>query len=86
MATLHLNQKLLIFGTQTFKHTGRNHDLQLNILIAIILVSLTHNSGQLALDMVWAEILVAALAGSAFYGVIALVEKTLTFWHPSQRG
>ncbi len=42
--------------------------------------------GQLALDMVWAEILVAALAGSAFYGVIALVEKTLTFWHPSQRG
>ncbi|MEK0163257.1 ABC transporter permease [Phaeobacter sp. JH18-32] len=42
--------------------------------------------GQLALDMVWAEILVAALAGSAFYGMMALVEKTLTFWHPSQRG
>ncbi len=42
--------------------------------------------GQLALDMVWAEILVAALAGSAFYGVIALIEKSLTFWHPSQRG
>ncbi|MFS4583057.1 ABC transporter permease [Phaeobacter sp. C3_T13_0] len=41
--------------------------------------------GQLALDMVWAEILVAALAGSAFYGMMALVEKTLTFWHPSQR-
>ena len=28
--------------------------------------------GRLALDMVWAEILVAALAGSAFYGLIAL--------------
>lgn len=42
--------------------------------------------GQLALDMVWAEILVAALAGSFFYGAIALLEKTLTFWHPSQRG
>ncbi|WP_420003119.1 ABC transporter permease [Arenibacterium sp. LLYu02] len=42
--------------------------------------------GQLALDMVWAEIVVAALAGSAFYGLIALLEKTLTFWHPSQRG
>ena len=42
--------------------------------------------GQLALEMVWAEILVAALAGSAFYGVIALIEKSLTFWHPSQRG
>jgi len=39
----------------------------------------------LALDMVWAEIVVAALAGSAFYGAVALVEKRLTFWHPSQR-
>lgn len=42
--------------------------------------------GQLALDMVWAEILVAALAGSAFYGVVALIERKVTFWHPSQRG
>lgn len=41
--------------------------------------------GQLALDMVWAEIVVAALAGSAFYGVIAWIEARLTFWHPSQR-
>ncbi|PTX55521.1 NitT/TauT family transport system permease protein [Litoreibacter ponti] len=41
--------------------------------------------GQLALDMVWAEIVVAALAGSAFYGAVALVERRLTFWHPSQR-
>ena len=41
--------------------------------------------GQLALDLVWAEIVVAALAGSAFYGAMALVEKRLTFWHPSQR-
>jgi len=42
--------------------------------------------GQLALDMVWAEILVAALAGSAFYGLVAFIEKGVTFWHPSQRG
>ena len=42
--------------------------------------------GQLALDMVWAEIVVAALAGSVFYGVVALIEKAVTFWHPSQRG
>ena len=42
--------------------------------------------GRLALDMVWAEILVAALAGSAFYGAVALMERRLTFWHPSQRG
>jgi NitT/TauT family transport system permease protein len=41
--------------------------------------------GQLALDMVWAEIVVAALAGSFFYGAIALTEKGVTFWHPSQR-
>ncbi|MGB5871556.1 MAG: ABC transporter permease [Albidovulum sp.] len=42
--------------------------------------------GQLALDMVWAEIAVAALAGSAFYGLVATLERAITFWHPSQRG
>jgi NitT/TauT family transport system permease protein len=41
--------------------------------------------GQLALDMVWAEIVVAALAGSAFYGAVALIERWVTFWHPAQR-
>ncbi len=41
--------------------------------------------GRLALDMVWAEIAVAALAGSAFYGAVALVERATTHWHPSQR-
>jgi NitT/TauT family transport system permease protein len=38
-----------------------------------------------SLDMVWAEIAVAAIAGSAFYGLIALVERAVTFWHPSYR-
>ena len=42
--------------------------------------------GRLNLDMVWAEIAVAALAGSIFYGVIALAERATTFWHPSIRG
>lgn len=42
--------------------------------------------GRLALDMVWAEIVVAAIVGSAFYGGVALLEKAVTFWHPSQRG
>jgi NitT/TauT family transport system permease protein len=42
--------------------------------------------GRLGLDMVWAEITVAALAGSAFYGIVAMIEKGVTFWHPSQRG
>ncbi|HQU66655.1 MAG TPA: ABC transporter permease [Albidovulum sp.] len=41
--------------------------------------------GQLSLDMIWAEIAVAAVAGSAFYGLVALIEKRVTFWHPSQR-
>lgn len=41
--------------------------------------------GRLNVDMVWAEIAVAALAGSVFYGIIALIEKRVTFWHPSQR-
>ena len=41
--------------------------------------------GKLGLDMVWAEIAVAALAGSAFYGVMAAIERGVTFWHPSQR-
>ncbi|MEO1000224.1 MAG: ABC transporter permease [Pseudomonadota bacterium] len=42
--------------------------------------------GQLALDMVWAEIAVAALAGSAFYGAVTLLERWATFWHPARRG
>jgi NitT/TauT family transport system permease protein len=42
--------------------------------------------GRMNIDMVWAEIAVAALAGSVFYGVIALFERAVTFWHPSVRG
>ena len=42
--------------------------------------------GRLQLDMVWAEIAVAALVGSLFYGIWALIESRVTFWHPSQRG
>ncbi|QDY99378.1 ABC transporter permease [Nitratireductor mangrovi] len=42
--------------------------------------------GRMNIDMVWAEIAVAALAGSVFYGVVALVERAATFWHPSVRG
>jgi len=42
--------------------------------------------GRMNVDMVWAEIAVAAVAGSVFYGVITLIERALTFWHPSVRG
>lgn len=41
--------------------------------------------GRLGLDMVWAEIAVAALAGSLLYGIVSLIERWVTFWHPSQR-
>ena len=42
-------------------------------------------AGRLEVDLVWAVIAVAALAGSVFYGVVALIERTATFWHPSFR-
>ncbi|MCF6343476.1 MAG: ABC transporter permease [Devosiaceae bacterium] len=42
--------------------------------------------GRMNVDMVWAEIAMAAVAGSLFYGVIALIERKVTFWHPSIRG
>lgn len=42
--------------------------------------------GRLALDFVWAEIAVAALSGSIFYGLVALAQRGVTFWHPSMRG
>ena len=42
--------------------------------------------GALDMGLVWAEITVAAIAGSGFYGLMALAERAMTFWHPSQRG
>jgi len=36
-------------------------------------------------DVVWATIAVAAVAGSASYGLLALLERVVTFWHPSYR-
>lgn len=42
--------------------------------------------GRMNVDMVWAEIAVAAIVGSGFYGLVALIESAATFWHPSQRG
>ena len=41
--------------------------------------------GRLGLDMVWAEIAVAAITGSAFYGLLVFLERRVTFWHPSYR-
>ena len=41
--------------------------------------------GHLSIDMVWATIAVAALSGSAFYALVALIERRVTFWHASYR-
>ncbi len=41
--------------------------------------------GRMNVDMVWAEIAVAAVAGSLFYALLSLIERVLTFWHPSIR-
>ncbi|KAA9007017.1 ABC transporter permease [Histidinibacterium aquaticum] len=41
--------------------------------------------GSLSIDLVWAEIAVAALAGTLFYGGVAWIERRVTFWHPSHR-
>ena len=41
--------------------------------------------GRMNVDVVWATIAVAALAGSSFYGLLALLERGLTFWHASYR-
>ncbi len=42
--------------------------------------------GRLALDVVWAEIIVAAAIGTMFYGLVTGCERGVTFWHPSIRG
>ena len=46
---------------------------------------INQSAGQLALDTVWAAIVVSALAGGAFYALVAGLERALTFWHPSHR-
>jgi NitT/TauT family transport system permease protein len=41
--------------------------------------------GRMNVDMVWATISVAAIVGSLFYGLLALLERRMTFWHASYR-
>ncbi len=38
---------------------------------------------RMSFDLVWAEITMAAIVGSTLYGLLALLERYLTFWHPS---
>ncbi len=40
-------------------------------------------AARLDLDIVWAEIALAAITGSACVAAIAVLERTILFWHPS---
>jgi len=42
--------------------------------------------GRMNVALVWATIAVAALTGSLFYGILVLMERRVTGWHPSVRG
>jgi len=42
-------------------------------------------AARLDLDVVWAEIVMAALAGTISFALLALLERVVTFWHPSYR-
>ncbi|KQW37890.1 ABC transporter permease [Rhizobacter sp. Root404] len=42
-------------------------------------------AARLNMGLVWAAILVAAIAGSALYGLLGWIERRVTFWHPSMR-
>jgi NitT/TauT family transport system permease protein len=42
-------------------------------------------AARMNLDVVWATITVAAVAGSVSFALIATVERIVTFWHPSLR-
>lgn len=42
-------------------------------------------AARMNMGLVWASIVVAAVAGSAAYGLLGWAERRLTFWHPSQR-
>ena len=42
-------------------------------------------AARLNMGLVWAAILVAALAGSVLYGLLGWIERRVTFWHPSIR-
>jgi len=42
-------------------------------------------AARLNMGLVWAAILVAAVAGSVLYGLLGWIERRATFWHPSIR-
>jgi len=74
---LKINSTLAVIGAIVAEFFG-THTVGLGFRINVM-------AGRNDFDIVWATIAVAAVAGSAFYGVLALIERQLTFWHPSYR-
>jgi NitT/TauT family transport system permease protein len=46
---------------------------------------ISSEAARMNMGLVWATIVVAALAGTLIYAVIEWAERRATFWHPSQR-
>ena len=46
---------------------------------------ISSEAARMNMGLVWATIVVAALAGTVIYALIEWMERKATFWHPSQR-
>ncbi len=46
---------------------------------------ISSEAARMNMGLVWATIVVAALAGTVIYGLLSWLERLATFWHPSQR-
>jgi len=74
---LKINSTLALIGAIVAEFFGTpTHGIGFRISIEV---------ARMSLDMVWAEIALAAVAGMAFYGIVALAERAVTSWHPSYR-
>lgn len=47
---------------------------------------ISSEAGKMNMPLVWASIVVAAVAGSLAYSLLVQLERKIAFWHPSVRG
>lgn len=76
-AALKLNSTLALIGAVVAEFFG-SPILGLGFRISTEAASLN-------LDIVWAAIVIVALTGSLSFAGLALIERAVTFWHPSYR-
>ncbi len=76
-AALKLNSTLALIGAVVAEFFG-SPILGLGFRIST-------EAANLNLDIVWAAIVIVALTGSLSFAGLALVERAVTFWHPSYR-